>query len=81
MSLGIQCLAERRVLLVVYNLIEKRIHEDDDLNVLLDGLLEYVLLGLENSIALLILRLDEFWISRQELIVQATTLVIVYVLM
>jgi hypothetical protein len=81
MRLGIQRLAQRRILLVVYNLIEERVHEDDDLYVLLDSLLEYILLGLENRIALLILRLDEIRIPWQELIVQSTTLAYSYVLM
>lgn len=81
MRLGIQRLAQRRVLLVIYNFIEERIHEDDNLYVLLDGLLEYILLGLKHRIALLILRLDEIRIPRQQLIVQATILAHSYVLM
>lgn len=81
MCLGIQRLAQRRILLVIHNLVEERVHEDDDLNVLLDCLLENVLLGLKHRIALLILRLDEFGVPRQQLIVQSTTLAYSYVLM
>lgn len=69
MGLGIDTLTERRVLLVVYYLVEQRVHEDDDLNVLFNRLLQDVLLWLKNRVTFLVLRLDEIGVSRQELIV------------
>lgn len=54
--LGVDGFAEGRILLVVDNLVEKGVHEDDDLDILLDGLLEDVRLGLKNRVALLIFR-------------------------
>lgn len=55
MLLGIDSFTKRGVLLVIYNLIEQRIHEDDNLYVFLDGFFEDVGLGLEDWIALFIL--------------------------
>ena len=69
MGLGIDALTERCILLVVYYLVEQRVHEDDDLNVLFYRLLQDVLLWLENRVTFLVLRLDEIGVSRQELIV------------
>lgn len=57
MRFGVDGLAEGRILLIVDNLIEEGVHEDDDLYILLDGLLEDVRLGFKNRVALLILRL------------------------
>lgn len=55
MLLGIDSFTKRGVLLVIYNLIEQRIHEDDNLYVFLDCFFEDVGLGLEDWIALFIL--------------------------
>lgn len=59
MGLGVDGLAEGRILLVVHDLIEEGVHEDDDLYILLDGLLEDVRLGLKDRVALLILRFQK----------------------
>jgi hypothetical protein len=63
-GLGIDALTERGILLVVDYLVEQRVHEDDDLNVLFYRLLQDVLLGLENGVAFFVLRLDEIGVSR-----------------
>lgn len=56
MCLGVDGFAEGRILLIVHNLIEKGIHEDDDLDIFLDGLLKDVRFGFKNRVTLLIFR-------------------------
>lgn len=65
MGFGVDGLAEGRILLIVDNLIEESVHEDDDLYILLDGLLEDVRLGLKNRVALLIFGLQKLRVARQ----------------
>jgi uncharacterized membrane protein len=56
-GLRINWLAQWRVLLVINYLIEQSVHENNDLNILFDGLFEYVRFGLEHWVAFFILRL------------------------
>jgi hypothetical protein len=81
MRLGVDRLAERGILLVVHDLIEERIHEDDDLDILLDGFLEDVGLGLEDGVALLVLWLQELGVAGEKLVVQPSRWGVAYVLM
>lgn len=81
MCLWIDALAQGGVLLIIHDFVEQRIHEDDDLDIFFNGLLEYVLLGLEHRVALLVFRLQEVGIARQQLVVKSAGLRQIYVLM
>lgn len=67
--LGIEITGGRRLLLIINDLVQECIHKDYYLDVLFNGFLQNVSLGLVDWIRLLVLGLQKFRACRQQLII------------
>ena len=68
---GVKCSRRSRFLLVIDYLIEQRIHENDNLDILLDGLFQNMQFGLIDRVGFFVLRLYKLRIAGQQSVIDA----------